>query len=167
MAYGDLQSTRSSIRKMKLPEKVREWWPLALISGILGGIGTLLTSIYQDAVGPFLAHVLPAVNNKTLLLLCLLLFLVCMLMIAWVAFIAFGDKARMMRNYEHLETRGFWVHRKTGKRVCGNCLIKGIESPLTVLSVSGYRSGSVILWVCGNKDCDKRYPFEQGDIKAD
>jgi len=79
-----------------------------------------------------------------------------------------SSSSRLRSKYTHLDDRGFWLHRKTGKRFCGNCLIKGIESPLTVHSFSNYPSEPVNRWVCGNKDCDNKYPYEPGDIiKAD
>jgi hypothetical protein len=117
---------------MKLPRKVQEWWPLALITGILSAIGALLTAIYKDSVGPFVQHVLPAINNQTLLLLCLLQFLVCVLLVAWMIFLLRGDDgAKKWKNqYEFLPSRGFYKHKDSEGIICGKCFVSSIQAPL-------------------------------------
>jgi hypothetical protein len=144
---------------MKLPEKVREWWPLALITAILSGIASLLTSIYKDAAGPFLEHVLPTIKNQTLLLLCLMLVLACMLLAAWLLFFLVGDeKERLRRHYRMLPDPGYAVHYKTGQRVCSGCLIKGTVAPL----VKGWEDG-VRVWMCVNDPCKMEFPMKTPD----
>jgi len=138
---------------MKLPEKLREWLPFALITGTIAAIGTLLTSIYKDAACPFLAHVLPAIKNQTLLLLCLLLFLACGLLAAWVCFLIFGEKP-IMDKYVVMPDRAFAKHKKTGQIVCASCLVVGTISPL----VKGHDLQQRKVWACMNKTCGTMYP---------
>ena len=124
-------------------------------------------AIVKEASKPFADHVVAAISSTTLLWLSLLLFLTSLFLGSWLAFLVFSDKAeRARRNYTHLDKRGFWVHKKTGQRVCGNCLIAGIESPLACFSFhypngQFHRNG----WVCGIKDCKTEYHWEKGDTK--
>jgi hypothetical protein len=75
-------------------------------------------------------------------------------------------------DYEHLKDRGFWVHRKTGQRVCGSCLLppNSIESPLFAGSMKNFYQQAIggpaiaYFWKCGRKDCEKVYPRPENEI---
>jgi hypothetical protein len=154
---------------VKLKESIKERLPLALLTGLLGLIGGLLTSIYRDALDPFLKSVLPAINNHTLMLLCLLLFLVCVLLGTWVCLLVFGDeKSRLIKKYERTE-RGFWLNKKSGEKVCGVCLLtRGIESPLRIRSVPPPLNSFKLpqmAWQCADKYCMEHYTALPEEIK--
>ena len=108
---------------MKLPEEIKKWWPVALISALLGGIGILSTSIWQDAAGPFLERVVPAIKNQTLLLLCLLLCLVIVLLVAWICFLLRADKTdREKEGYHFDQIAGVYLHEDEKKAsACPRC----------------------------------------------
>jgi hypothetical protein len=148
---------------MKISEAIKERILIGLITLLSGAIGVLLTSIYKDAAAPFLQNVMPAINNKTLLLLCLLLLLIILILGTWIAFLVFGDKTkRIMRKYEFVKTRGFYVHRQTGGKICANCLISnGIESPLTPSVVAGNR----FYWECAILACGRKYEMKSQEVK--
>jgi hypothetical protein len=77
-----------------------------------------------------------------------------------------SSKKLLIRKYQHLETRGFWIHRKTKQRVCGNCLLVGIESPLACFSFPQPRPMQPVnSWVCGRKDCKTQYFVSPEDLK--
>jgi hypothetical protein len=146
---------------LSLKASLKERLPLALLTGLLGLIGGLLTSIYRDAIDPFLKNVLPAIDNHTLMLLCLLLSLVCVLLGTWVCILVFGDeKSRLIKQHEKTD-RGFWIDKKTGERVCGACLLmRGIQSPISLARIpSGPNTGAFPFTAlkCSNKDCEQFY----------
>lgn len=61
-------------------------------------------------------------------------------------------------DYEHLKDRAFWVHRKTGDRVCGSCLVShGIVSPLAVAVKMRVDRSKYLVWRCGRKECGITY----------
>jgi hypothetical protein len=149
--------------KMKISEVIKERILIGLITLLSGAIGVLLTSIYKDAAAPFIQNVLPAINNKTLLLLCLLLFLIILILGTWIAFLVFGDKTkRTLRKYEFEKIAGFYMNRITGQKVCAHCLLsKGIESPL---AVNVFQSSYV--WQCVISTCESRWVMKPDEIKA-
>ena len=154
---------------MQITESTKEKIRSGLLSALLGGLGFVALAIVKETSTPFANYVVTAISSTTLLWLSLLLFLTSLFLGVWLAFLVFGDKAaRVRKNYQHLERRGFWVHCKTGQRVCGNCLITGIESPLACFSFV-YPNGQLhrSVWVCGRKDCGSEYPCEKGDVKDD
>jgi hypothetical protein len=161
-SFVDLwRDLRVNAKIVSLKESIRERLPLVLLTGISGAIGVLLASIYRDAIAPFLQNVLPAINNKTLLSLCLLLFLVCVVLAAWVCILVFGDeKSRLIKQHEKSE-RGFWVDKKTGVRVCGTCLLmRGIQSPISLGRIpAGAGTGAFPFTAlkCSNADCGQFY----------
>ena len=151
---------------MNLTEKTKERLQTGLLAALLGGLGTVLTAMLKEASGPFWKHVLPAIGSTNLLWLCLLLLLTNLFSGAWLLFLIFGDKAkRVRRRYEFLKERGFWKHRNTGEFVCGNCLLVGIESPLSAMTYSDSHGNHVkTVWECGRKDCKTDYPLAKEDI---
>src|SRR5208282_1199615 len=118
---------------MKISETIKERLLRGLIAAILGSIGWLATSIAKDAVEPFLKSVLPAINNKTLLLLCLMLFLVILILGTWVAFLLWGDKSeRERKHYRFDQTTGTYVHKtEPQQRACASCWQDGVR-PLKI-----------------------------------
>ena len=106
---------------------------------------------------------------------------IALISVAWVLFLRTFRKLQLVEkqlrdslatprkvsdDYEHLKDRGFWVHRKTGERVCGNCLITDIVSPLACFGFKNARGGfDRNAWVCGRKDCGKECFFDRRDTK--
>ena len=151
---------------MQITESTIEKTRSRLLMALIGGLGVVCTSILKQASKPFADHVVPAIGSANMLWLSLLLLLTTLVCGTWLLFLIFGDKVeRTRRKYLHLQTRGFWIHRKTSQRVCGNCLIIGIESPLACFA---FHSSSGALhrnaWVCGKKECNNEYFYEQGDL---
>lgn len=71
-------------------------------------------------------------------------------------------------DYEHVKDRGFWIHRKTGTRVCGNCLLPPIEvvSPLSAVRLANpldFGRTSAPVWKCERRDCGKTYARRDND----
>lgn len=62
-----------------------------------------------------------------------------------------------MEDYEHQKDRGFWVNPKTGERVCGNCIVHGIVSPLSAVGKTQRDHSVAPVWRCGRTECDKSY----------
>jgi hypothetical protein len=78
-----------------------------------------------------------------------------------------SSKSWLIRKYRHIEDRGFWVDRKTGKqRVCGNCLLEGIVSPITPYSFEEGREHTN-RWTCGRKECGQKYPARNEDFNQE
>jgi hypothetical protein len=68
-------------------------------------------------------------------------------------------------DYEHLHNRGFWVHKQTGQRVCGSCILSEIASPLTVYAIkNSFGQYTRRAWICGRVDCETEYFFKEGDV---
>ena len=152
---------------MQITESTKEKIRSGLLSALFGGIGFVALALVKETSEPFANHVVAAISSTTLLWLSLLLLMTSLFLGAWLALLVFSDKAhRVRRHYTHLDMRGFWVHKDTGQRVCGNCLIAGIESPLACFSFH-YPSGNLQrnAWVCGIKDCRTEYHWEKGDTK--
>ena len=120
---------------------------------LVGALGYILQSLTREVAAPIAEHVVPAISKTTLLWLCLLLGLVSVVSITWLLILIFGDPvARLKRRYEFVEVPGFWKHRETGQRVCGSCLLNGIESPLAKTGDDFH-----IYWQCTNKNCMLKY----------
>ena len=141
------------IAQVKTPELSKDKLLLGLLSLLIGAIGYLATSLCRDSALPFFQHVLPTVNSKTLLLLCLLQFLVCVLLVAYIAILAL-DKKKPVRDFYNFNTRtGISTHKKTGEMVCARCLLTGVEVPL--ISLGGTQ------WGCINLACGARFNTER------
>lgn len=114
----------------------------ALLTTLLGALGYVLQHLAQQAYGPFLANVLPALDKGLLLSLALLLLLSNLILGAFLLFLIFGDSKR---NYDYDPKIGWYTHKKTQEHVCSSCMIKGIVSPLRLTAPNQYK--------CSNKDC--------------
>jgi len=66
-------------------------------------------------------------------------------------------------DYQHMKDRGFWVNRKTGDRVCGNCILSGIVSPLSAVRKTRRNNTVAPVWRCGRTECDKSYSRHKDD----
>ena len=134
----------------------------------------LLTAVLGFVLSPFFRGLwdwcadvgLPALTKTQKLSLVAGLAILCLVL--GFALYAASSKRLLMRRYQHLEKRGFWIHRKTKKKVCGDCLISGIESPLALCGrkdIDGkYQTRS---WFCGRKICGLEYFYEYGDTDDD
>ena len=140
-------------RLVKISEATKEKIRSGLLSALLGGLGFVALAIFEETSKPFADHVVSAISSTTLLWLSLLLLLASLFLGSWLLVLVFGDKSeRLRRQHRHSEARGFWIHRESGQRVCGNCLIDGICSPLAL----NYHSEKA-WWQCGRKECGMSY----------
>lgn len=134
-----------------------------LLAGLLGFVISPFThDLWSFGADTFL----PKLSRQGQLSLVVTLAILC-LVLGVLLYRSYSQKL-LLRKYEYFEKRGFWVHRKTGQRVCGNCLISGIESPLACCSFL-YPNGQFQrnAWVCSRKMCKMEYCYEQGDTKDD
>src|SRR6266496_96139 len=106
---------------MKLPEPIRKWLPLALITATAGSLGYFATKIIESAATPFWQHVAPAIPQKLLLSLCCLLLLVAAILVAWIYYLHRVHReptetekieAFHAQFVEPMDQRGFWIHKK-------------------------------------------------------
>jgi hypothetical protein len=136
---------------------------LPLLTGLLGFVASPFLRGFWDWCSEV---ALPAFSKSQKLSLVATLAIICVVL--GVSLYSASSKRLLLRRYEHLEKRGFWIHRKTGQRVCGNCLIAGTESPLACFSVS-YPNGTFHkhIWLCGSKDCKTEYFYKPGDVPND
>ena len=131
---------------------------VALLPALTGLLG-FVASPFLRGVWDWCANVaLPALTKPQQLSLVALLSILCLALAALLY--RASSKQFLIRKYQHLENRGFWVHRQTKRRVCGNCLIAGIESPLACFSFTKPERDS---WKCGRKDCGMEYFFSPED----
>src|SRR5438132_1627156 len=72
---------------MKLPEPLKGHLTTILVTTISALCVFFATKIYHDISAPFLAHVVPAISNATLLSACLLLLLLVVLLVLWVIYL--------------------------------------------------------------------------------
>ena len=118
---------------MKFSESIKERILTALLSAIATSVIWILSSIYRETAGPFLENVLPAINNKTLLLLCFLLFLVCVsLSIALACEILGNSKNRLKKQYPSDIATGLRYSLKDGTWICPKCFEGETITPLLV-----------------------------------
>ena len=130
---------------------------LPLLTGVLG----FVASPFLLGFWGYAADVaLPKLSKQQHLSLLATLTIICLLLAVLVYRNA--SKSVMLGKYQHSTKEGFWKHRKTGERVCGNCLLLGIQSPLSAYS---YSNGQKNLWECGVKTCEKQYPLSDEDMK--
>jgi hypothetical protein len=137
---------------------------------VIGVTGALLGGLIVFVSSPFLLEmwdgladiILPQLSHTALLSLLAILTTV----IVALAILLFRSSSVswLMKSYQHDSRRGFWVHKKTGKEVCGNCLHHGRISPLTIF---WYPNGprDVPHWTCDYKECGKKYPASDEDAK--
>ncbi len=115
---------------MKLPKSIAEWWPLALLIGILTAIGWFGVQIIQAVADPFWKHIAPAIPQTLVLSLCCLLLLIIILLVIWVIYLyavhrqptqAAVEKALDEQFGDFLADRGVWTHKVKEGYFCPNC----------------------------------------------
>jgi hypothetical protein len=72
---------------MKVPPKIAEWWPLALLIGLLTAIGWFGSQIAHAAAEPFWTHIAPAIPQTLVMSLCCILLLAIILLAFWVIYL--------------------------------------------------------------------------------
>jgi hypothetical protein len=155
---------------LNLKETIKEKWLPALLLFLIGSAGTILTAIYRESIDPFLTSVLPKMDNKTLLSLCLLLFLICGVLATLLCLQALkDDKKKLIAEYD-ATPRGYYQNRKTGQKVCAACLLsRGVVSPVRIRytkAPAGSMEASHDKWQCANKECEESYHATAEEIKA-
>jgi hypothetical protein len=124
---------------MQLPKPVREWWPVALLSGLLGAIGWFGAKIIDSASAQFWKYIAPAIPQTLLLSLCCLLLLVIALLAISVIYLhrlhlepTEDEKSRAFdeRFEKFLPKQGVWTHKTQSGYFCPPCKAKRIESPM-------------------------------------
>lgn len=124
---------------MKLPPKIEEWWPLALLIGILTAIGSFGNQIAKSVADPFWQYIAPEISQKQLLTLCCLLSLAIILLGWWVIYLHWVHREPSAREFSerfHAQffdfdsTLGVWRHRTKPGYFCANCKDNNRESPL-------------------------------------
>jgi hypothetical protein len=124
---------------MKLPEKIKEWWPLGLFLGLLGAIGWFGARLVDAVAAPFWAHIAPAIPQTALLSLCCLLVLAIVLLAAWIVYLhgllrepsaEAKNKAFHDQFGEFLPQLGVWTHKTKPGYFCQNCKARHCESPM-------------------------------------
>jgi hypothetical protein len=123
-----------------------------LLPLLTGALGFVLSPFFRG-LWDWCANVaLPALSKTQKLSLVAGLAILCLVL--GFALYRASSKKLLIRKYEFQTSRGYWKHRKTGRPVCGNCLISGIESPLTFLSNPSTNPGLFFnSWQCGRKEC--------------
>lgn len=135
---------------MNAKESIKEKLLFGLTGLLLGSIGTILATVYRDAIDPFLTSVLPKVGNKTLMLLCLLLLLVCGLLVAYIFFLILNREVPLHERYRFDPQTGISTDRKdSDNKVCSKCLLTGVVVPLRLLHNGDLR--------CINTACGEQY----------
>lgn len=151
---------------MKVPKAIAEWWPLALLIGLLTSISWFGIQIVQAAAGPFWAYIAPAIPQTLLLSLCCLQLLVIILLVIWVIYLHRVHREPTVREREkEIEARfdkfdsrlGLWTHKTEQGYFCTKCKASHFESPLRVRP-DGWRCA-----VCGTvyQNPDYRPPPRQ------
>lgn len=149
---------------MKIREFLRQYLIQGLVTGIIGALGWSLAAIVKEVSSPLLIYVVPSISKLALLWLCLILFLICILLSVWVGFLTYGDKWKRIKKQYHFDTRGFYVHQKSGAFVCGNCFTKSVESPLALQGLSDH--GQYIdVWRCQINECKDIWPATGDEVK--
>ena len=142
---------------MTITESTKEKLRSGLLATLLGGLGAVLTSIAKETSKPFADYVIPAIGSRNLLWLSLLLLLTTLVSLTWLLFLIFADKAKRLRGkYDFFEKAGYWVNKKTKMKVCGNCILVGIESPLHSGTMNNQNR-----WFCGVKTCQTSYLHDE------
>ncbi len=122
---------------MKLPETLKEQLVKNLVTALVALFAFFAAKIYHDISAPFLAYVLPAISNETLLSLCLLLLLLVILLVSWVIYLYRVHREPTVREREkEIEARfdkfddrlGVWTHKTEEGYFCPNCKIRHCES---------------------------------------
>ena len=124
---------------MKLPKSIAEWWPLALITGLLSAIGWFGTQIVHAVAEPFWKHIAPAIPQTLLLSLCCLLSLIVILAAIWIVYLyvahrepTAAEKEKQIEDrFDKFDKRlGVWTHKTQSGFFCTKCKALHLESPL-------------------------------------
>ncbi|HEU0050313.1 MAG TPA: hypothetical protein VFQ43_22185 [Nitrososphaera sp.] len=127
---------------MKVPPKIAEWWPLALLIGLLTAIGWFGSQIVHAAAEPFWTHIAPAIPRTLLLSLCCFLLLAIILLGLWVIYLhrvhrepTEAEKSRAFHDQfgEFVADRGVWTHKTKPGYYCPNCKVHLRESRMKEL----------------------------------
>jgi hypothetical protein len=170
-----------------------------LIECLLGSLGLLLESLWPSVKNRVLG--LSLSDNQVLTIRAILLCsgLILISAIGWPFYLRSRKEAQRLAvhvkeleakledslkhppkisdDYTFSQDRGFYIHKLTGHRVCGNCLLApvGIESPLmatdyviteNLARYGGHPSAAgrkVSIWKCGRKGCEKIYVRQPDD----
>jgi len=161
-------------------KKLLQEIPKGALNTLGGALGVMLLAIISKQIRSVLGLSLSDTQVSSIQFWLLVFAVSTFLFVGWFLFFRTQRKLRLVEkqlrdslttprkildDYEHLKKRGFWVHRKTGQRVCGSCLIAGIESPLSAASYQdsvGRFDRNV--WICGRKDCRQEYFWQKGDV---
>ena len=123
---------------MKLPEPLKTQLTKNLVTALVALFAFFGAKVYHDVSAPFLAHVLPAISNATLLSACSLLLLLVILLVWWVIYLHrvnresqdAKDKAFDDQFLEFLPRLGVWTHKTKSGYFCPNCKARHCESPM-------------------------------------
>lgn len=126
---------------------------------LLALLGFVVSPLAHEAWSIAAEVILPKLSPTGMLSLVATLTILCLS--SCTALYFSGSKRLLRRHYKHLEKRGFWIHRKTEQKVCGNCLLAGLESPLASSSFPDATGRRKNVWVCGNKPCSLEYFFDE------
>ena len=130
-----------------------------IIPALVGTLGFVSSPLAREAWSIAAEVVLPKLSPQGLLSLVATISILCLSLS--IALYTSNSKRLLQGRYEHLENRGFWIHRKTEQKVCGSCLLAGLESPLASSSFPDANGRRKNIWVCGNKACGIDYFFDE------
>jgi hypothetical protein len=115
---------------VKLPKSIAEWWPLALLIGLLTSMSWFGGQIAHAAAEPFWKYIAPAIPQTLLLSLCCLQLLVIILLVGWLIYLnrvqrepteAEKKKAFDDQFGDFVPDRGVWTHKTKPGYFCPNC----------------------------------------------
>jgi len=127
---------------VKLPERLKDNLTTLLVGAIAGIFLFFATKIYNEISGPFLAYVLPAFSNKTLLSVCSILALLVILAVSTAVYLyrasrepTEAEKARAFHDQfgDFVADRGVWTHKTKEGYFCHNCKVHLRESRMKEL----------------------------------
>jgi len=166
LSLGSLASGHAPwLNRPSMKQETAKEITAAVLGTLIGGAIGFVASPFLREMWAFCADtVLPRLSPQARL--SLVATLATLSLVLGILLYSASSKRLLIRRYRHVQDRGFWVDRKSGKtRVCGNCLIDGIVSPLTAYSYSGHTIQN--RWTCDRKDCGRTYPADKDDFKSD
>jgi len=124
---------------MKLPQWLKEHLLKHLVTVFVGLFAFVAAKIWNDVSVPFLAHVFPAISNKTWLLICSILSLLVILLV-FVLIVVFrshreptiAEREKQIEDrFDKFDSRlGIWTHKILPGFFCTKCKASHLESPL-------------------------------------
>ena len=123
------------------------------VPAAIAGLFLWLLYIAWEGIKPlFPSEVISRLSPMSLLAMLLLSLLIALVSLTLnIIFYKALNKKPRLKNYKFIPQTGFYEHKKTKEWVCNKCLIKGIESPLTVWEPLPNRKWKCIL-------CNHVYP---------